>query len=75
LNYGIIILDHVFLLSYFALQVFSIETFTCLSQNNSSFWALGGRGEGPMGRAQNPSVPKLSIPKHPKEKKRKKGDT
>jgi len=60
------------LLNYFALQVFSIETSCAYPQKKPLFLGVGRAGEGTMRRAQNPSVPKLSIPKHPKKKKEKK---
>jgi len=59
------------LLNYFALQVFSIETSCAYPQKKPLFLGVGRAGEGTMRRAQNPSVPKLSIPKHPKKKKEK----
>jgi hypothetical protein len=63
------------LLNYFVLQVFSIETSHSYPKKIPIFWGWGAQGEGPMRRAQNPSVPKTFYPKTPQEKKGQKGDT
>lgn len=64
LNYGIIILDHAFLLSYFALQVFSIETSRAYPKK-ILFLGVGRAGGGAREKSTKRLRTKTFYPKTP----------